>query len=184
MVAKILLVYASRYGQTEKIATRIGDVVQQEGVDIEIRKVQSIPPELDLGSFDVVVLAGPVMWGWHPRALRRFIRRKLAALSGMRSILVSVSGAASSAAGRPVAEQYVQRLTRTTGWVPDRVALFGGGVPFTRYGFLTRLIMKTLEPRYGREADVTRDFDYTDWDAVDAFARSIAHLPSERRSVA
>ncbi len=184
MVAKVLLVYASRYGQTQKIATLIADVVEQEGAGIQLWNVEVISRSLDLGSFDAVVIAGPVTWGWHPRSLRRFIRRNLAQLSAVRSILVSVSGAASSEAGRPVAEEYASRLFRTSGWVPESVVLFGGGVPFSRYGFVTRMLMKYLEPKYGRSSDVTRDHDYTDWDAVDRFARSLAHASGENRIIA
>lgn len=184
MNPKILLIYASRYGQTQMIASRIADVVEQEGGRAHLWNVDAVPATLDLGAFDVVVLAGAVMWSRHARRLRRFIRRKLAVLSSIRSILVSVSNAACSAEGRPVAEDYAHRLFRETGWQPDSFVLFGGSVTFTKYGFLTRLVMTRVERQNGRGTDRTRDYDYTDWEAVDAFARSLAHAPGQRRSVA
>lgn len=175
MTPEILLVYASRYGQTRMIATRIADVVEQEGGRVHPWNVDGIAAAVDLRAFDVVVLAGAVMWGRHARRLRRFISRNLALLSTVRSILVSVSNAACSAEGRPFAEEYAQRLFRETGWQPDSFVLFGGGTTFTKYGFFTRLVMTRVERDHGRGTDRTRDYDYTDWEAVDAFARSLAH---------
>ncbi len=184
MHRSVLVVYASRYGQTQKIASRITDVVEEEGGDVRVCDVAVVPPQIDLSAFDVVVLAGGVTWGKHPRPLRRFIARKLAELSLTHAILVSVSGAAESEAGRELAESYVQRLFRETGWHADSFVLFGGGVAFTRYGFFTRWMMRRMQLKDGRPADVTRDYDYTDWEEVDRFARSLFKEPAAADGVA
>jgi menaquinone-dependent protoporphyrinogen oxidase len=156
------------------IAARIADVVEQEGGRVHLENVVEIHGALDLRAFDVVVLAGAVMWGRHARRLRRFIRQNIVLLSSIRSVLVSVSNAACSAEGRPVAEEYARRLFRETGWQADSLVLFGGGATFTKYGFFTRLVMTRVEREHGRGTERTRDYDYTDWEAVDAFARSLA----------
>ncbi len=184
MPRSVLVVHASRYGQTQKIASRIADVAEQEGAEVRVYDVGEVPPRIDLSAFDVVVLAGGIAWGKHPRSLRRFIVRTVAGRSLTHSILVSVSGAAESDATRELAESYVHRLYRETGWCADSFVLFGGGVTFTRYGPFTRWMIRRMQLKNGRPADVTRDYDYTDWEAVDRFARSLAVNPDAVGGVA
>jgi menaquinone-dependent protoporphyrinogen oxidase len=42
---------------------------------------------------------------------------------------------------------------------------------YTKYNFLKRGLMKSITKKQGGDIDTSRDFIYTDWDAVDAFAR-------------
>ena len=40
------------------------------------------------------------------------------------------------------AEGYVEEFEQQTGWRPARIALFGGALPYTHYGFVKRHMMK------------------------------------------
>ncbi|MCE3247433.1 MAG: protoporphyrinogen oxidase [Geminicoccaceae bacterium] len=52
-----------------------------------------------------------------------------------------------------------------------RSASLAGALRYSRYGFLKRLLMRLIVWREGGDTDDSRDYDYTDWDAVDGFAR-------------
>jgi menaquinone-dependent protoporphyrinogen oxidase len=41
--------------------------------------------------------------------------------------------------------------------------------------------MKSISAKEGRDTDTTRDFEYTDWDAVDDFARAVLTLANAER---
>jgi menaquinone-dependent protoporphyrinogen oxidase len=178
---RVLIIYASTHGQTEKIARRIADVVQHDGATCDVVSVEDAGV-VSLSAHDVVILAGSVHFGRHQRKLEALIERKLAALTSTKCALVSVSGAAATADGRDQAEAYVRELSRRTGWVPEVFVTIGGGEPYTRYGFFTRILMRSIARRHGRQVDVHTDYEFTDWDAVDRFARDFIRYASAKRT--
>ena len=62
-----------------------------------------------------------------------------------------------------------------TGWTPRHTAVFAGRLAWTQYDFFTRLVMKLITRHHGiPDQDVKRDYDYTDYAAVRAFALEVA----------
>jgi menaquinone-dependent protoporphyrinogen oxidase len=167
MPPRILIAYATWHGQSEKIARRIADVAFLEHVSADVAEVR----QASLEHYDAVIVVGSVHFGRYERPLRRFIARRLTALARMRSAFVSVSGAAASLQGSAQAQSYIDRFLHATRWKPDAVLSVAGAVPFTRYNILTRAAMKFASRISGRESDTSRDYEYTDWFAVDAFVR-------------
>ena len=51
------------------------------------------------------------------------------------------------------------------------MGLFAGALVYTRYGWLKKRLMRSIAKRDGSDTDMSRDHEYTDWDAVDEFAR-------------
>lgn len=170
---QILVVYASRYGQTRRIAERIGDVARDAGARAHVLEIGSVPRDLPPHLSDVVVLAGGVYFGRFSRALAAFARSQRVDLAKVRTWFVAVSGAARTAAGRPTAEADARRFVGESGWIPDGIQLFAGGEPFTKYGLFTRWLMVWFAWKFGRTVDTRIDYDFTDWDEVDRFARSL-----------
>jgi menaquinone-dependent protoporphyrinogen oxidase len=169
---KLLVVYATTDGQTEKIARRITDVAaSQPLVESAAFDVRTVAPAA-ITSCDAVVLAASVRFGRHQRAMLRFVRKHRQFLASKRTAFVSVSGASASPSGREVAKEYVAAFLRKAGWFPDVVELVAGATLFTRYNPLLRFIMRRIAASRGLDRDTRRDFEYTDWNRVDQFARS------------
>ena len=174
-----LIAFASRHGQTERIALRMGKTLADSGMGVDLvdlRRVRQQPP---IETYSVVVLAGAVYFGRHLRSLERFARRNRAALESVDSVLVSVSGAAMSADGLKEAERYTADLTRRTGWTPRRTLFAGGAIRYTDYNPLLRWIMRRIAVTHGRGTDTTRDYEYTYWPEVEEFARALAPALAE-----
>lgn len=167
MKRKLLVVYASRYGQTEKIARRIGDVAQQRGIESEVLET-GFAAEAALAEATDVVVAGGIYFGRHDRALSLFVERMLPILGERHTAFVTVCGAANDA---EVSSAYARKFLAKTAWKPGVTAVFAGATSFTRYGWLLRLMMRQIARSHGAGTDTSRDYEYTDWDAVDAFAR-------------
>jgi menaquinone-dependent protoporphyrinogen oxidase len=170
---RVLIVYASRHGQTQKISEHIAHIARIHGAEAHALEVGSLPRDLRVNAFDAVVLAGPVYFDKFPRKLARFASAQRMQLAKVKSAFVSVSGAAGNPALRSAAQHTAEMFLLETDWMPERVVLFAGGQPFTRYGFFTKWMMYFKMRRMGREVDPSRDYDYTDWDAVDRFAHEI-----------
>ena len=156
---KLLIVYASKYGQTEKIARRIAQTASVESTVVPVSEAGNVP----LQDYDLLIVAGSVYFGKHSRKLENFVKQNLQLITAMQAAFVSVSGSKD--------EALVHDFARRTGWVPEIYALLGGAEPYTRYGFFTRMIMRSIARKHGRTVDVHRDYEFTDWDAVDRFAR-------------
>jgi menaquinone-dependent protoporphyrinogen oxidase len=184
---RVLIVYGSRYGQTRKIAQRIADVAEAEGAEANLYEVSKLPREVLPHSCDLVILAGSVHFGRHQKKLERFAAAQRTNLAKVRGVLVSVSGAARTPQGRPTAVEAAESFVARTGWTPDRIELVAGGEPYTRYGFFTRHFMIRYARKLGRIVDPKRDYEFTDWEQVDRFARElirVAAAPVERSSPA
>jgi menaquinone-dependent protoporphyrinogen oxidase len=182
---KILIVYASRYGQTEKVAASLAGTFRSEQ-QVSVVPVNELSGRYDPARYSAVIVAGSVHFGKHQRGIRDFVRQHAIILATLPSAFVSVSGAggAPTEEGRREAREYVERFLRETGWTPRRVAIFGGAVPYSRYGIFVRWFMKRLAVKRGRDFDTGRDYEYTDWAAVEQFAREFLLLLAEGRKIA
>jgi flavorubredoxin len=62
-MAKALIVYATRTGETEKIANLIAEGIRFSGHEAELKKVTDVKQEDDLKGFDAVILGSPTYHG-------------------------------------------------------------------------------------------------------------------------
>jgi menaquinone-dependent protoporphyrinogen oxidase len=54
---------------------------------------------------------------------------------------------------------------------PDMTATIAGALKYSRYGFFKKRIMRNIVKKSGgKELDMSRDYEYTDWQQVDRFA--------------
>jgi len=178
MKRKLLVVFVSRYGQTEKIARRIGAIAQEQGVDAEVLPVGA-EAEAALTDATDVVVAGAIYFSRHDRLLARFVRDTLVLLLKRHAAFVTVCGAADD---RKISDGFVSRFLTKASWTPDATAIFAGATSFTRYGWLIRFMMRRIARSHGAGADTSRDYEYTDWTAVETFAR--AFVAEDRARVA
>jgi menaquinone-dependent protoporphyrinogen oxidase len=168
---RVLIVFATRHGQAAKVANRIARVagslagVRCTTCDLSIEANPSVT------EFDGVIVVGSVVFGRHPRPLVRFLKRHYDALGSKHAALVSVSNASASPAGHEEASEYVARLLQQVHWLPSAVEYVAGAIPFSRYGRFTRWIVLRTTRQNGRDLDPARDYEFTDWDAVDEFAQ-------------
>lgn len=177
---KTAVVYHTGEGHTAEIAERVAAVQREAGRDVDVFRVEEAPACL-LG-YGAVVLGGPIHVGKHGAPLVSYAKRHAADLTTVTSAFFSVSMAASGQGGgdRTEAEGYVQDFAEATGWHPDLVGMFGGALLYRRYGFVKRKLMQFIAKRKGAPTDASRDYDFTDWDAVEEFARDVARLADAR----
>jgi menaquinone-dependent protoporphyrinogen oxidase len=174
-MANVLIVYATKEGQTEKIVRRIEQTLVGEGHAVELRNAERRGADSDLERFDTVVIGAPVHMAAYPRSIVRFVQRHRAALERVRSVFFSVSLAVASRThdGRAQTLEVVEKFVRQTGFRPGRVELFAGALLYTRYNPLIRFIMRRISASEGGDTDTSRDYEYTDFDAVERFAREL-----------
>ena len=169
-MAHVLVVYATHDGQTRKIAERIATVLRVHRHVVELLDATQ-SREVDLTRFDAVFIGSPMRAQSYLRAVERFVRLHRPALERIPSLFFSVNLAVlDKTDGRAQTMKLVNKLLSDTGWHPRRIELVAGALPYTRYNFLVRFVMKRIVRKQGGDTDTSRDYEYTDWSAVDRFA--------------
>ena len=171
----MLIVYASNHGQTARIASRIAGVLREDGDTVDLHEVGAAA-DLSPYGYDAAIVGGSIHAGHHQRELVDWARHHAAALNGMPSAFFSVSlGAAENDdESREAARKYIDDFLDDTGWTPRRTEPIAGALQYREYDFFTRTLMRLIMRQEGHPTDTSRDYDYTDWDAVDRFARECA----------
>lgn len=170
----VLIVYGTTDGMTRRIAERIADTARDAGHRATIVDA-AVGAPVDPGAHDAVFVGASLHAGGFQRSIRRFVRAHLHALRRRPSAFFSVCLAiASKLPGeREAALRIATRFPADLGWSPDRVEVFAGALMFSRYGFLRRTAMTHIaRKQLGGAIDTTKDHIYTDWDAVERFART------------
>jgi menaquinone-dependent protoporphyrinogen oxidase len=174
----ILILYATSYGQTAKIATRIRDVLARHGYDVTMINANELRGDIALDAFDGVVIGASVIIRGHQPSIRRFMEQHREALSCMPSAFFSVSASAGSLlpASRTAAERLREDFLKRMVWFPRLSASIAGAVNYTRYNPLLRWYMKQASRANGGSTDTSRDHEYTNWAQVEQFAEDFAYV--------
>jgi menaquinone-dependent protoporphyrinogen oxidase len=171
----ILVLYHTAEGQTARIADHIAAVLRDLGDEVEVHDVAGAPaPE----SYDGVVVGDSIHTGRHSKALTRYLQDHVAVLNKLPAGLfqVSLTSANPDDEHTATAQGLVQELLDHTGFDPDLVGLFAGALVYTKYGWFKRRVMRAISRREEGATDMTRDYEYTDWQAVEHYARDVHQL--------
>jgi menaquinone-dependent protoporphyrinogen oxidase len=174
---RILIIYGTSYGQTEKIARRLAGGLQRVDFAIDMCNAATERPALPLEQYDGIIVGSSIIAQGHQPAIKDFIRANVSVLNRVRSAFFQVSASAGStiAASRDAAQRILQEFLAQQGWTPILSASIAGAINYTRYNFLLKAFMKRASAKNGGSTDTSRDHEYTNWDDVDRFAIAIAN---------
>jgi len=184
---RILVAYATRHGQTEKVARRIVAELGERGHRAELHDLDSPGKKVELPRYQAVIVAAPIHAGGYPPSVVSFLRREHARLNELPSAFVSVGLAVASKTsdGRAQTLPHVQKLCERTGFRPVHTELVAGALKYSRYGFFMRYVMRRIAAHEGGDTDTSRDYEYTDWTALAEFTRAfVARLALAARAPA
>jgi menaquinone-dependent protoporphyrinogen oxidase len=161
----VLVAYASKYGSTKEIAEKIGEVFREAGLRVHVASVDRIR---DVAPYRAVVLGSAIYVGKWPREAAKFLQSHEKTLA-TRLFWLFASGPTGE--GNPVKLVEGVRLPVRLQPLVDRlhprdIAVFHGHIDPDKINFIERWAIKSL---------VKKPFgDFRDWDAIVAWASSIA----------
>jgi len=165
MDKKILVAYASKYGATQEIAEKIGDVLRQAGLQADVFPVEGVR---DLNPYKAVILGSAVYIGKWQKEAAAFLKAHEKALAE-RPVWLFTSGP--TGIGDPVALVEGQRLPAALQPVADRIhprdiAVFHGHINPEKVNSIEKWAIKSV---------VKKPFgDFRDWDMIAAWAARIS----------
>ena len=168
---RILVLYGTSEGQTRKIADAMGEAMRAGGLDVDvIEAAGSIDP--DPSEYSGVIVAASVHAGGYQKPVAEWLRAHVDRLANMPTAFVSVclSILSKNEEGRKESAAIPQRFIEGLHWQPTIVKIVAGALLYTRYNFFVRFIMKRIVAAAGGDTDTSRDYEYTDWNDVRAFA--------------
>jgi menaquinone-dependent protoporphyrinogen oxidase len=169
---RILVLYGTSEGHTEKIATTIANTLIASGCDADVIQAGTVDPSIK--DYDGVIVAASIHGGRFQKPVVSCVRAHAAEIAAKPNAFVEVCLAVLQKNDAKVAadlEAIAGRFSKETGWVPSAIKLVAGALPYTKYNFLMRWMMKRIVAKAGGDTDTSRDYVYTDWDDVSAFAQ-------------
>ena len=181
---KAAIFFATREGQTRKIAERVAADVRAHGVDADVISVKALRSPIRWSDYTIACLAASVHGGRHEREMIAFARQHRDELVRRRGVFLSVtlSEAGAEDPNAPLdrrqraaadAQRMIDVFIAETGWRPARSMPVAGALTYSRYNFFIRFVMKRIARSQGAPTDTSRDYEFTNWAAVDAMAEQL-----------
>jgi menaquinone-dependent protoporphyrinogen oxidase len=164
MEAQVLVAFATKYGATQEIAEKIGEVLRQAGLPTQVLPADQIG---DLSAYQAVVLGSAVYAGqWRKEAVE-FLETNQGALAE-RPVWLFSSGPTGegdpaklmSGWSFPEAQRAVAKRIQ-----PRDIAFFHGEIDTKKLNLAEKLIVKGIKAPTG---------DFRDWQAITTWATGIA----------
>lgn len=177
-MTRILLLYATREGQTRKIARRIASLLREARQNVELicADDQEATAKLNLSDFDRLVFGASMHAGGLEQEIVQFINSREKEINESRRslFLVLLSAATKDAAIRERslkdARQKVNDQLRVTF---DEMEMIAGALMYSKYSWPLKWLMKRIAKQAGEGTDTSRDYEYTDWQQVEQYAKRL-----------
>lgn len=164
MDGKVLVAYATKHGATAEIAEKVGQVLSEAGLQVDVLPVNRVG---DLAPYKAIVLGSAVYIGKWRREAANFLRVHEKELAE-RPVWLFSSGPTGE--GDPVELTKGWRIPESLQPFVDRIeprdiAVFSGELDPKKLSFFERWIIKNVKAPVG---------DFRDWDAITSWATMIA----------
>ncbi len=181
-MARILILHASWHGQAARIAEHVGAVLTRNGHTVAVRSALEPETAHDIAAWDAIVIGAAIHRGNHHPRLLHAVRKYISTIRSRPNAFFSVSlSAAGSDRQKQIAVRMLDKFLDATGWHPDETATFAGALQYSKYHLALRWMIRFIAMLSGRDTDTSRDYEYTDWAAVERFAAKFGErLPTAR----
>ena len=179
-ISRVLVMFDTRDGQTEKIANKISRNIQEMRINVDTMNINDTK-DIEL-NYDAILLGGPIHWGSHTQSLSQFVKSNNDKLNNIPTAFFSVSLAASGDEREQAkAQEYLDDFLKSSTLMPLTSTTMAGALKYPKYNLLLRWTMKTIVAYSGRSEvnDLSRVYEYTDWSQVDKFTESFIHNVSQ-----
>lgn len=173
-MAKIVFIYSTIDGHTLEICKRLQDIAGRQGHEATLVELNA-NSDVDVAPYDRIVIGASIRYGKHRPDVARFIERKKDQLVSKPSAFFSVNAVARKPDKRtPDTNPYVKKFLKSITWQPEIIGIFAGKIDYPSYGFVDKTMIRFIMWITKGPTDPSGTFEFTDWDAVEAFGLEIS----------
>jgi len=167
---KILIIYASRFGQTEKICFYIQEQLLMKKLACDVVNIIALDETVNLIDYTHILLASSIYYGKHNKALLTWIDkyhdRFLNKIVGFISVNLT---ARKPNRDRVDTNIYTKKLMIESPYQFDIVDVFAGKLNYRQYNLLDRYMLRFVMWITKGETNFDTNKEYTDWGRIDGF---------------
>ena len=157
----ILVAYASKYGATEEVAQTIGEVLTEEGLDVDVQPVGTVET---LQNYEAVVIGAPLYSANWLEEATVFVKTHQKALGDL-PVACFVLAIRLRLDDEEIRNAVLRAIdTERVIMQPVSVGLFAGALDYDKLSAITRLQIETKDLPEG---------DFRDWEAIKGWAAAL-----------
>jgi menaquinone-dependent protoporphyrinogen oxidase len=183
MSKRVLIAYGSRFGSTEEIARKIGEVLAREGIEpeyVDLRKTGEgkWPSTLD---FDGILVGSGIRIAKWTKEAESFLEKNKDYFQGKKALGLFVSCGSAVQDKEQARKDYLEKVIDTLGVTAVMYEAFGPLYDLSsssKMGFLDKRMLKMASEKAWEEAGLQIDKngrnDLRDWKRIEEFGREFA----------
>ena len=173
---RILIIYSTTDGHTRKICRRLCQVIAQQDHQVTLISIDD-ESNVDLESFDKIVLGASIRYGKHHQKVYEFIKRNEQLLDSKPNALFSVNVVARKPEkNQPETNPYLRKFLKQISWQPKEMAVFAGKIDYNKYSLLDRQIIRLIMWMTRGPTDPDTVVEFTNWKQVDSFGLLVSNM--------
>jgi menaquinone-dependent protoporphyrinogen oxidase len=172
-MANILILYSTTDGHVLEICHYLKRVIERNNNRVSLHPIDD-HSNVDIESFDKIVLGASIRYGKHSKKVYQFIARNLQNLESKPNAMFSVSLVARKPGkDQPETNPYFKKFLRQIAWQPNELAVFAGKLNYPIYSFWDKQVIRFIMWMTGGPTNPETVIDYTDWKQVESFGELI-----------
>ena len=169
-----IIIYSTTDGHTKKICDFINSNSSKNNFEVlSINKISN----LDIEKYELIVLGASIRYGKHSPLVFKFVKNYKKILDEKKNAFFSVNVVARKPEkSSPETNPYIQKFLKKTNWVPKKIGVFAGKVDYPSYNIINKLVIRLIMYITNGPTDISRSYEFTNWDNIKKFAQELDNL--------
>jgi menaquinone-dependent protoporphyrinogen oxidase len=151
-------------------------VVEQLGHQITLISIDD-ESNVDLESFDKIILGASIRYGKHHKKVYEFINRNEQLMNSKPNAFFSVNVVARKPEkSQPETNPYLRKFLKQITWQPKELAVFAGKIDYKKYRYMDRQIIRLIMWMTRGPTDPETVVEFTDWKQVETFGVLVSNM--------
>lgn len=159
---RVLIAYASKAGSTAEVADRMGKILSDHGLTVDVKPISSVR---DLNAYQAVILGSAIRVGSVLPEAMKFIQDNQTTLAEVpfSLFIVCMTLEKDTEENRKTVSDYLNPVREVIR--PDNEGLFAGVMDLKKLPLIERLMIKAMKAPLG---------DFRRWDEIDTWTEKLA----------
>lgn len=173
-----LIIFATKEGQTQKVARRILEHFENAGITGHLVNAadSAAVKQINLGAYDLLVFGASMHAGGLEREIVQFINANAKQIESQARSFFLVLLSAATREPKLKSESLVdarQKMNRQLKVKFDDTEMIAGALAYSKYSLPMKWLMRRIASKAGEDTDTSRDYEYTDWTQVERYAERL-----------